>query len=472
MIIKDKDISSSLISKSIGLFLQLVLVVYVAKELTNTESTVYFTIGILSQLTMALIYGFNSTLLRLVNYSSTGIPIKEFKNIKHKTHQIKSQESTKNELLLIRRTIRKILIKASTLYLAVFLFLGFFFLKNIISEVGLNFFWVYFIFYLLINSLGITFSSEQIYLRGLGLIPNVEKQYFISNFVLIIITFLIIVFLREDINVGHLLCLNAATLLFPNLLIYLSSTPNQITPTYYKKSETVKILNKEIFSSTLKTGFTSSLGSISKNISSLFVVSYFSVYDSSSFLFTKKLIDIVENITMTIYNSKIPTLNNLRVTDIKKFKLLLTSISRFTQNIFIIFSIGIVFLGDYFITLINFNSTLVVAPVLILMLISSMVQRWAGIILASFNQSNKIIEHIYAIASIAMLIIFLGTLYLFELINLKTMVAVEILTLFLCSIIFFKEHYSSLNTTFIKFEKNLILTRILFLVILFLIYII
>jgi hypothetical protein len=470
-IIKDKDISSSLLSKSFGLLLQLTLVVYVAKELTQVESTIYFVIGILSQLTMALIYGFNSTLLRLVNYSNTGIPIRDFKKIKFGGQKIYSNDLIRGELLLIRKTILKILVKASIIYFLTFLLLGFFFLNSIISEEDLGSFWIYFIVYLLMNCLGISFSSEQIYLRGLGKVPAVEKKYLFSNLVLFLGIFFYILIKDENINVGYLLCISAASLLLPNLLLFVSRQKDKEKNIFESNSNTVKTLNKEIFSSTLKSGFTASTGSIAKNLSSLFVTTYFSIADSSSFLFTKKLIDIAENITITIYNAKIPSLNKLRVTDINSFKNLLTSVSAFTQNIFIIFAVVMIFFAGYFIDFLNFNSKLVATPVLILLLISAMMQRWSGIILASFNQSNNIIEHMYAIVSIIVLSVILIPLFAFELISFETMAISEIVSVIICSLYFFKDHYNNLNTSFFYFEKNLIIVRVLFLIILYLFFV-
>ena len=452
----------------IQLLSSLIAIPIVITKLSVAEINVWFLFTSLSAFGQTLVSGFGRTFSRFITYAYSGIKIKDFNTITTKKEAVFNKKFDPHELSSIFLQMKQINTIISCLFIVIIGGIGYFFLKSPIGEMDQEpIGWITYFIIILSGGLNLYFGLYSIFLQGIKKVNLVQKTYGLINltglfFILFVLffhpTFLLIVLVYQFIS------------LTASISIYFLAKDQM------KKLE-IKVLENKfdlnlfsiVWNSAWKNGLTSIISGSIKHFSALLIAQWFPPLISASFLFTKRIFDILEKFTAMTYMARLPNIAQLRSrglhSDLNTY-LRQTMILSFA--VFISGYLAFITIGDFILGFIQNNVNLGSTALIILFSFSSLISRWTGIMMSVSDQSNNIIEHKNALIIFA--VFFTSIMFLYKDLQLLAFPTASLIAL-LCTIPFIiKQVYKHIDTSFIRFERYVFLPTLALLILINSIY--
>lgn len=450
--ILQSSIFNSWFSASVGLLLSLIAIPIVITKLNVNEINLWFLFASITAIGNGVQFGFNTTFTRFIVYVNSGLRIKNFKNLRFKKETNYDVIVDEVEFSKVYYLMKKIYIYLSYVYLFVLFIIAYFTLPKPISALSNPIQgWIAASIVGFSSTLTLSFGYYQNFMLGINKVALVQR---ITGLVMLVGLSLIL---------GVLLFYpNFISIILVYHFVYISVL---FVIIYYAKKEIRKrsiikhsnSFDKELFSvvweSAWKSGITTITSSVVKNISAILVNHYFTPTVSASFLFTKRIFDIIERFTMTTFNSRLPVIAKIRGQgNLNKLIPFLRQTQWISYGVFILGYVILLIGGENILTLIDSNVTLGSFSLIILFSISKFISRWSGMTLSISNQSNHVVEHINAIITsvVYFSVIFLGIKY----IGLEVFPLALLVSMLVVKPVIIKLVYNTINTTYWKYEKK------------------
>ncbi|SFW56581.1 hypothetical protein [Cellulophaga fucicola] len=203
----------------------------------------------------------------------------------------------------------------------------------------------------------------------------------------------------------------------------------------------------------------------------LIIANLVSAEISASYLLADRLLDQLKEVSRAPFYSNIPRFSKLRAQN--KIFLLVKEVKQamlFSYGVNFIGIVGLLFFGNYLISLIGSNVTFVSNMMLVCMGFYLFIERFTAMHLQLYTfMKNRVIGHIGLIVTGILLLLL--TSVLFPILSIMAIPIAGILSyLFFYSWFVALKNYKILETSFVKFEKKLIILFNLLLILLFIIY--
>lgn len=419
------------------------------------EINVWFVLSSIIALSHAVLFGFNSTFTRFISYVYGGVKIGEFSNLKTKNKLNRSDCIDKIEFSNVYSLMRLVYIAISFIYLSVLILLCFIFLEKPIGYLQdkING-WSSVIVILISTTFTLLMGHYQVLLTGLNKVFIVQRVIGLVNlFGIILVVYVIseypsllsLVLVYQTIQITSIL-----------IIIYYARKELKHLGINFKYQSFNSELFKIVWASAWKSGLTSIVTVLFKYSSSLFVSSNFSPSVSASFLFTKKIFDILEKFTSKTFHARLPNIA------IYRGQGNLEALIPYLKNTFVICYISFIvlyslflFIGEYFIDIINSSVKLGSMHLIILFSFSVLLNRWSGMLLSVSNQANYIIEHLTGF--LVLIIFFIFIYFTYNILGLYSVPIGQIIAILLISPFIIIKTYKSFFTKFFVFEKRVFL---------------
>jgi len=172
---------------------------------------------------------------------------------------------------------------------------------------------------------------------------------------------------------------------------------------------------------------------------------------------------------MTTFQARIPTIAKLRGRgDFQALLPYLKQTQYISHGVFLVGYIAFITMGENILHLIKSNVNIGNFDLIILFSFATFLSRWGGMILATSNQANHVIEHINALI---VSVVFFTIIYLFYTdLGINVFPFAHIVALTAAIPIIAKQVYPTLQTTFINYEKKVMFPMLGILIIINLIY--
>lgn len=418
-------------------------------------------------ISQGVLFGFNTTFLRFISYSYSGVNISEFQNIKEKKSVNFNGSINIKEFSKIFSLMKYTYVWITIIYIIFILITGYFILRKPISFLeNPNDGWFSFLVVVFCSSITIFLGFYQIFLEGLNKVALVQRAFSVINFFGI---FFILIVLFYFPSLILIVLVYQIITVFANLIIFLLARKEikKMNLPFIKYSKQLFLI---VWDSAWKGGITAILATTLKHVSVIFVSNFFIPSISATFLFTKRLFDIIEKFTMTPYQARIPEIAKYRSRgDLKSLIPFLKQTQFYCFIIFLLGYVSLISIGDYVLPLISSNVDLGDVTLIVLFSFASFFNRWSGITLSISNQANLILEHLnsYIIFFVYFILLFL----LYEILGIYSFPIAQLVSVIIAAFFIFKKIYLTLNTNFYEFEKLNILLYFLILVIINTVYI-
>ena len=426
----------------------------------------YLLLLLVSSISMSVQSGFMSSFSRYLSYTYSGNSITQIKNI---SSTFRKQDTKINLKVFagVFRVSRFVYLYLTILYVLLLILLSIIFLHKPISKLNDQLEGYLSISILIITSgINLYFNIFSIYLTSIQRVQTLQIQNIISGVVTFI---LLITSISYVTKVYHLIILiQLGGLILSGLIFYKA---------FYAKNKMLKLIwNVEfdkkffnvIWNESKKSSLSTIFAGITSNISGLIVNSFFSPIISTSFLLSKKVYDIIGELSMAPFNSYIPDFSVLRSSgDIIKFNHKVKYFLRLSYFFLIFSSISFIYLNPYIIRFFNWEISFLNTFQLWLFLLYMLISRWSGVMLFVSNISNKVIEHKNIITNLLFMVI--GVYLFYNKISVDILLCILIFGQLFSSYYIINETYKLINTTFWDFEKK---TSIPFFILIFIIILI
>jgi hypothetical protein len=446
------SIVNSWLSNIVLLFSSLIAIPVVITKLNVEEINVWFLFSSIVSLGQGVLFGFNVTFTRFIAYSYSGVRINEFREIKDKTDSKYLETFDQIELSRIYFLMKRIYAFLSFIFFIILMLIGIFVLnKPIESLTTQNNGWIAWSIVVISTTITLIFGYYRVFLLGINKVALVQRIVGLVNIIGLI--FILGVLFQYPTLVS---------IVFVYQLVALSTT---VTIILFARKELKSLgiqkqmigLDKSLFTivwkSAWKSGITSLLANIVKHISAIIISQLFAPAQSASFLFTKKLFDVIERFTMISFQARIPVIARLRGRgDFHSLIPYLRQTQYISFGVFIICYFMLLLFGETLLILIKGNVQLGSVSLFILFSFATFLGRWGGMNLAIANQANHVVEHLNAILGST---VFFIVIYLFyDNLGINVFPFAQIMGFFFVLFLFIKNVYPTLNTTFISYEKK------------------
>ena len=453
---------------SIQLLSSLIAIPIVLVKLSVAEINVWFLFASITAFGQTLVSGFARTFSRFITYAYSGLKIEDFKLITDKKETVFSESYDPSELSSIFAQMKQINSLISVLFFLVIGSIGYFFLAYPISEmkdgsIG----WLAYFMILAVGGLNLYFGLYTIFLQGIKKVGIIQRTFGVVNLIgllLILIvlfyhpTFLSIVLVYQSISLSA------------SILIYFTAK---------KKLRQMNIVSTRqkfdfnlfsiVWDSAWKNGLTSIISGCLKHFSALLIAQWFSPVQSASFLFTKRIFDILEKFTAMTFTARLPYIAQLRSRGLYiELKLLLKQTILISFAVFILGYITLITMGEFILGFIQSNVNLGTPTLIILFSVATFLSRWSGIMVSVSNQSNKIIEHKNAV--IIFFVFTASLLLLYKSLSLLAFPMANIIALITAMPLIIYQVYKTIDTSFYRFERFVFLPAFALLLLINLIY--
>jgi len=224
-----------------------------------------------------------------------------------------------------------------------------------------------------------------------------------------------------------------------------------------------------VWNSAWKNGVTSIISGSIKHLSALLIAQWFPAVISASFLFTKRIFDILEKFTAMTYMARLPNIAQLRSRGLySELNTYLRQTMILSFAVFITGYLAFITMGDFILGFIQNNVNLGSTALIILFSFSTLFSRWTGIMMSVSDQSNKIIEHKNAL--IIFVVFFISMMFLYEDLQLLAFPIAHLIALLSTIPFIIKQVYKYIGTSFIRFERYVFLPILALLLLINLIY--
>lgn len=444
------SIFNSWFSGLVILFSSLIAIPIVITKLNVEEINLWFLFASIIAMSQGMLFGFNGTFTRFIAYSFSGVSIEEFRNIKFKKESNFSEQINTFEFTRIFILMKNVYIFLSLFYLFVLVLLGFFALdKPIAALVNPNEGWISWLIIILTTTLTLSFGYYQVLLEGINKVALVQRIIGIVNL------------LGVPVILG-VLFLNP-TLVSIVLVYQIVAVTATLSVVYFgvKEKRNLKIIigdnkfDKDLFlivwESAWKSGITTIIANVVKHISAILVAQLFSPTQSASFLFTKRLFDVIERFTMITFQARTPLIAKYRGRgDFYTLMPILYQTQYISYSVFLAGYFILLFFGENILALINSNVELSSFSLIMLFSFATFLSRWGGMTLAISNQSNNVVEHINAIV---VFIVFFTVVFIFyKILGINVFPFAQIIAMIVIMPLNAKLVYKTLHTTFFAYE--------------------
>ncbi|MCF7825770.1 MAG: hypothetical protein K9N29_03895 [Candidatus Marinimicrobia bacterium] len=427
----------------------------VISKLSIEEINVWFLFAAVVSLSQGVLLGFNSTFVRFIVYSYSGVKIREFQQIKIKKENINPDEFDKNEFSAIYHMMVKVYNILTLFYTSILVLAGYAVLRSPISALSsASEGWIAWIIIAISTTLSFRLGVFQIFLEGIGkvaLVQRIKGAVSLVGLVMIITVLLITPTLISIVLVYQIVALAIAF----SISFYSYRERRLLVDLNYSYANK-RLLRSNIFTSAWKSGITTISANTIQHISSIAVSQLFPPAQSASFLFTKRIFDIMEVFTQTTFQARLPTIAKIRSRgDIKALIPYLRQTQYFAYAVFIAGFIVLITVGNKLLSMMNTNVLLGDQLLIILFSFSIIFRRWLGFSMAISNQSNHLIDFI--IIPLTGLSFFILTYALYPLMGVHVFPFAQIFSIILVIPFVAKMYYPVIYTSFFKYEiKTLI----------------
>jgi len=450
--ILNSSIFNSWFSNLVILFNSILAIPIVITKLNVEAINVWFLFFTIVSLSQGILFGFNGTFSRFLAYSYAGVKISEFRDLKNKKESNYAHTVDKYEFGRIFFLMKKIYIVLSLFYMIVIFLIGYFALQKPINalqnhEIG----WIAGLIVVVSTTLTLSFGYYQVFLEGINKVALVQRIIGITNLI------------------GLFLIL-AVLFLYPTLIsiviaYQIVAVGTIVVITVFAREELKKLqitkknhfFDKELFAivweSAWKSGVTTIMANVTKQISAILVAQFFSPALSASFLFTKRMFDILERLTMATFQARIPMIARYRSRG--DFGTLMPYLRQTQYISYIIFLFGYIVLisfGDQVISMIKSNVELGSVTLIILFSFATLSTRWAGMTLAMSNQANHVVEHINV--SIITGVFFAIVILMYRVLGINVFPFAQFMGVLVSAPFLAQLVYKAYHTSFKEYEKK------------------
>jgi len=373
----------------------IVLLPIVSIQLSKEELSVWFLLNVFVGLQMLGDMGFGATFSRAISHAYGGaFKINIFKNAEEQvTENEKCKINSPNWILIhkLYRTTSFLYLILSIVLLIMLGILGYFSLKIPIDNlVNKNDGWYSFIIILTGIFINFNGSKYRLLLQGINKVALIQRNQVIVSILTIIASAIVVLLTKSLIALIFIQQIGVVILVL--VLKYLADKN-------YVKSESSSFNDIKLIKSIFPIAWRSWVGVLMSygvfQASGIIIAQYGNPIQTSSYLFSIKLLDIIKGFANAPFYSKIPYMNQLFVSKNKK-PLLALAFQRINYSLLIqAVSTGLIIIfGNYFLTLINSNVSLVNNDILIILMLGYFFERYGALHIQLLSLSNNIIWHI------------------------------------------------------------------------------
>lgn len=451
----NSSILNSWFSNVVILVSSLIAIPIVITNLDVQEINIWFLFASVVAMSQSILFGFNGTFARFISYSFSGVKIKEYQVIKHKNNINFNETFCVLELSRIFYLMRNIYFFLSICFLFVLIIIGYFVLRHPVNLLTYpNEGWTSWMIIVASTTYTLSFGYYQVFLEGINKVALVQRTIGLVN--LIGLPFILGILYFYPTLIAIVFIYQLISLITTTCIIYFAILERKKLGIKSSKNKIDKELFAIVWESAWKSGITTILANIVKHISAVLVAQLFSPAISASFLFTKRLFDVIERFTMTTFQARIPIIAKLRGQgDFKKLIPFLRQTQIMSFSVFLVGYSILLFFGESVLEIINSNVELVNFNLIILFSFATFLSRWGAMNMLISNQANHVVEHYNAL--IGSSVFFIVIYFLYGSLGINVFPVAQILSFIAVIFLFIKNVYPSIQETFYNYEKRLML---------------
>jgi O-antigen/teichoic acid export membrane protein len=445
-------IFNSWFSAFVGLFGSIIAIPIVITKLSVEEINIWLLFASILAISQGVQFGFNTTFARFIAYVNSGVKIGEFRNLRFKKDTQYENEVNKSEFSRVFHLMKYVYVFLSIIYFIVLLLIGYFSLITPISSLPTpSDGWIAASVVTVSTTITLFLGYYQNFMLGINKVALVQRITGIVN--LIGLVFILSVLFLNPTLLSIVLIYQVVSLCVLFTIVYFSK--KEIRKMNIEKTK--NSFDKELFSivweSAWKSGITTVIANVVKHISVILVAQFFSPAVSASFLFTKRIFDIIENFTMTTFQARIPIIAKYRGQgNFEKLIPLLRQTQYISYGVYLVGYIVLLVTGEYILSLIGSNVNLGSYSLIVLFSFATFMSRWGGMSLSISNQSNHVVEHINAIV---VAVVFFTVVFIFyKTLGIEVFPFAQTISMIAVSPFIIKLVYKNLHTTFWQYEKK------------------
>lgn len=462
------SIFNSWFSAFVGLISSVIAIPIVITELTVEEINVWFLFTSIIALSKGVEFGFNNTFTRFIVYVNNGVKIEDFKDLRHKKSINYEEVLNNSDFSRVFFLMESVYVFLSIIFCMILMLIGYFTLDKPINDlVKPNSGWIAACIVLISSTLTLLFGYYKNFMLGLNKVALVQRVSGVVN--LIGLIFILCVLFFEPTLISIVLIYQLVSLANLFMVIYLAKKEIKIIDLKKGNDGFDKALFLIVWESAWKSGITTIIANIVKHISAILVSQLFSPSVSASFLFTKRIFDIIERFTMTTFQARVPVIAKYRGRgDFDSLVPCLKQTQYITYCVFFFGYVSLLIGGEYVLHLIGSNVSLGSYTLIIFFSFATFLARWSGVGLAITNQSNHVIEHINAI--IVVIVFFSVFFLLYPILGIEVFPFAQIISMIVIAPFIAKYVYKSFHSTFWGYEKTVFVPLFVILALINLIY--
>lgn len=432
------------------LFSAAILVVAI-NTLSLAELNFWLLISALMGISQGLTSALGATYIRFLSYSSEGVRIHNFSDIYSQVSAKVFKDADELEYAEIYFVMRKVYLLATIFFAAMLgALLPFILSLSINSLPNPQIGWLVAVALVLIVSVTIYTSHYRNILMSTNRVAISSR---LEALVKLIAFIVIIPFLYVFESLLFLSLSYPIVILISFLIqrIYCSTNLND-----FRSHKTAAVARGQAvfmatFGSLWRTGLTSVVVNVMKYLSPIIVGMLYSPVAAAPFLLTKRIFDIIEQLTMAPFNARNPRFAKLRATgQLSVLVPYLRQTQAICYAIFLFCFIMLVTLSELILVYLQADVSLSPPGIIIVLAFAGIWSRWGGMAMLISNQSNKVIEHKQAI--VAAVSFACSLLIMYPLIDLYAFPCASFLGVLFASPLIL-ESYKGLRTTFFVYEK-------------------
>ena len=424
----------------------------VISKLTVPEINVWFLFASITALGQGVLFGFNTTFLRFIVYSYSGIRIADFKDIRAKKELDFSERVDPNEFSAIFHLMNRIYNYIALVYLSIMIITGYFVLSKPISALpSVNAGWIAWTIIAVSTTISLRFGLYQIFLEGIGKVALVQRIR--GTVSLLGLVFIIMVLYLSPSLISIISIYQGVAMAVAFSILIFSLPERRILVQKVDHFNEKKNLLKTVIASAWKSGITTVSANIIQHISSIIVSQLFPPAQSAIFLFTKRLFDVMETFTQATFQARLPIIAKYRSRgDIAQLLPYIKQTQWFAYGVFLVGYLVLILFGNEILLLLNAKLSLGEMSLIMLFSFSILMRRWLGFSMAISNQSNHLID--YIIIPITGVCFFVAIYFLYPIFGVNAFPFAQILSILVIIPIVAKMYYPVIRTSFFKYERT------------------
>jgi hypothetical protein len=445
-------IFNSWFAAAVRLVSSIIAIPIVITKLNIAEINIWFLFSSIVAISQGIQFGFNTTFSRFISYVNNGVKIKEFRSLRFKLDTKFEDDIDKHELSSVFFLMKYIYIYLSIAYLFILLLIGYFALVGPIGALEIQGDgWMAATILAASTTITLSFGYYNNFMIGINKVALVQKISAVTS--LIGLPFILLVLFFNPTLVSIVLVYQLIELFTLAVIIFFSKKEINKFNLKKKNNPFDNKLFSIVWESTWKSGITTIMANVVKHVSAILVAQFLTPSMSASFLFTKKIFDIIENFTMTTFQARLPMITKYRGQgDFKAFMPYVRQTQYISYGVFLVGYTLLITGGEYILGLVSSNVNLGSYILIIFFSLAAFISRWSGMTAAISNTSNHVIDYInLPIVSF----IYLSIIYLFhdELgVNVFPLAALFGYLLAAPVLIFIV--YKTIDITFLKYESR------------------